>query len=100
MSCIFKNALPLAQTSTTYFYRTPFHFALPPKIQNDLQKSGVRWIFEPIVSGVRGNGIYGGSKLNSLKYWGICSSKSFEVQVQSNLLRDLSFKSGIREIKS
>jgi hypothetical protein len=33
MSCIFKNALPLAQTSTTYFYRTPFHFALPPKIQ-------------------------------------------------------------------
>jgi hypothetical protein len=33
---------------------TPFHFALPPKNSNDLQKSGVRWIFEPIVSGVRG----------------------------------------------
>jgi len=66
MSCIFKNALPLAQTSTTYFYRTPFHFALPLKIQNDLQKSGVQWIFEPILSGVRENGIYGWANVQKL----------------------------------
>jgi hypothetical protein len=35
---------------------TPFHFALPPKNSNDQQKSGVRWIFEPVVSGSGGNG--------------------------------------------
>jgi hypothetical protein len=39
----------------------PIPFCLAPKNSIGLQKSGLRWIFEPIISGSGENGIYGGS---------------------------------------